>query len=216
MKIPLTIIAGKSIDEVARERVQKSGMSEKVDIICAHSNQDYNLSNRYTRLPLTETLYKDFPSEITSRKKDRVLLRVSDCGDIPNSIVLNRRGEKPSRQEQVVIGEKIFLDREVSLSSNRDYQWSLVRGCYANLYANECFRGTFEALGDAFIKNTFEDPRKTRSWWYEEDSEGNHIYDLRLIVPSETFLYPKNGIYGEFIQPRLKALGYAACQKDDE
>ncbi len=231
----LPIIIGKSPKRIFRETLEESDLSTKIDSVVdttldkwRDDNRDKNIRMGHTRLPLIETLYREEQSNDKSYIKDKFYVKVSACGRIfPDTAISHDHKDKQSDQEQIIIGENIFLDRMIKSAHGKIIMpCANIRACYSNISIENPDRMFYKFL-DCFIENTFNnlsnvdpDILNRREYELEHVKEntslkylGNRVYDIRLIIPSDSRAdFGKEGLYG-IIRPKLSKLGYEVLKK---
>ncbi len=220
--LPFTISVGKSLDRMLDEKLEKEDLNPKIARAQRRGNQDFAIGRKPRTLPLRETLYQDIerPGKKAPYDSDRVIVRAYSCGlKIPNSPVISEEDihyDNKSSQRQVIISEDLMLARDVYTHEWRK-PFAKVLASYMNPFPKEDFNNLDYRMVENFTREFFRDEHLIANaldnligtiGGARDDSEfGKHVYEIKLIVPSESNRRYSPNLYGNVLK-ELEKLGY--------
>ncbi len=220
--LPFTISFGKSLDRMLGEKLEQEDINSQIARAQRRYNEDFSIRRKPRTLPIRETLYKDIerPDNKAPYDSDRVIVRVYSCGlKIPNSPVISEEdihyGNRSS-QRQVIISEDLMLARDVYTLEGRkpfakvlaSYMNPFPKGVFENLDYRMVENFTREFFGDEhLIANSLDNLRGIIGGFKGDSEFGKNVFEIRLIVPSESNRIYSSDLYGN-VKRELEALGY--------
>ncbi len=226
--LPFTITIGKSLDKMLDEKLEQEDLAHQIERMQKRDNEDFAVKNDFRSLALREILYRDDersnwapPDNIT-----RIIVRAYGCGiDFPNCPVTSDdeiHYDKDSSQKQVIISEDALVVRQVYSSGYLDTRpISKILACSIKPFSNLKDHGIDWRLAEAFTREVFDRPimqgyaeRIGSIGGFRDDEDfGKSVYEIRLIVPSESRAgHHYYNLYAN-IRSELDKLGYKKLEE---
>lgn len=225
--LPFTISVGKSLDRMLNEKLTEEDLAYQIERMQERGNKDSAVKRGFRSLPLREILYKDFQREGRPLPHDvgRMIIRAYECGiNFPNCHVTSEdeiHYDKDSTQRQAVISEDILLVREIWQSGyGTNEPCSKVISCFIKPFSDLESPAMDYSMAEAFTREVFDRPidlnfsKRIGSIGGSRDDKdfGRPVYEIRLIVPSESRIKYSCGLW-RTVRHELDKLGYKKLEE---
>lgn len=221
--LPFTISVGKSLERMLDEKLGQEDLAHQIERMQNRGSEDKAIRRGHIYLPLIDTLYRDDVKNEHFNDKGRVAVKVYGCGRFfPNSCVASKEDFRDGRdhQFQVVVSDDALLAREVINRKCGDYSTEArVRASCIKPFHQGEGDGLWYRLTKTFIQQIFERPicngfctHRGREAGRADDETRKTIYEIRLIIPSET-RQKYGGMGYSFVKSNLEKLGYKELQE---